>query len=46
MNEVILQLPVLIVFDLIRFRLEPFAIRIFKEVQLYPSFMLCLEDPI
>jgi hypothetical protein len=44
-NEVILQLTILIIFD-IRFHVEPFAIRIFKEIQLYPSFMLCLEDPI
>jgi hypothetical protein len=45
-NEVILWLTVLVVFDHIRFCVEPFAIRIFEEVQLHPGFTLHLEDPI
>ncbi len=35
-----------LLFDHIGFWIVPFAIRVIKEVQLYPSFTLSLEDPI
>ncbi len=41
-NEVILQLTILLILNHIRVRIIPSAIRVFKEVKLYPSFTLSL----
>jgi hypothetical protein len=46
MNEVILWPIILNVFNHIRLCEEPFAIRIFEEIQLNPCFTLSLENPV
>ncbi len=44
-NEVILLLTALIMLNNIGFWIEPFAIKVNKEFQLYPSLMLGREIP-
>jgi hypothetical protein len=45
-NEAILRPIILLIFDNVRLCKEPFAIRIFNEIQLNSSFTLTLERPI